>query len=430
MAENLISPTPVQPRSAPMPFAVSTLRKSAPHLDAAKEPAGRNKLWRIDSIYFCSIIGTCLGTGELRKLVARATGERTDKLSDLEVHERAVCLAGNADGGGRLLHKALDQRHQLAIRRFDRAKTPAEVQASWEDAQRSGDIPGGYWAVLTHRATTRELRARVFGEVHMLSHLVGAANRADIRRLAVLEAENTALVAKIAQQETRLREAITARDQTIRRLSDELAQRIAKQMPDDVPQPQAEAQADGTLRELIASLQRRLTHESARRERAESRLRTAESALDGAQASLRSVSAQQDEMTAELRTLENQLAAGADRKDPWAAAVEATVAARVVLYVGGRAGTVHSIRDLVQQHGGTFLHHDGGVEERMRLLAGDVHRADLVLFPVDCISHDAVNLIKRTCRQAGKRYHALRTSGLTSFITALVRTSGRTSASH
>ena len=55
---------------------------------------------------------------------------------------------------------------------------------------RSGAIPGAYWALMSHRHVTADLRQRAFGDVHMLSHLVGAANRADIRRLAALEQDN------------------------------------------------------------------------------------------------------------------------------------------------------------------------------------------------------------------------------------------------
>jgi len=46
----------------------------------------------------------------------------------------------------------------------------------------------------------------------MLSHLVGAANRADIRRLRQLEAENAQLEAKVARQQKDLRDAAVARD--------------------------------------------------------------------------------------------------------------------------------------------------------------------------------------------------------------------------
>jgi hypothetical protein len=55
----------------------------------------------------------------------------------------------------------------------------------------------------------------VFAEVHMLSHLVGAANRADIRQLRLLEEEKAELEAKVARQQQQLLSAIASRDTTI-----------------------------------------------------------------------------------------------------------------------------------------------------------------------------------------------------------------------
>ena len=72
----------------------------------------------------------------------------------------------------------------------------------------------------------------------------------------------------------------------------------------------------------------------------------------------------------------------------------------------------------------TFLHHDGGIDDRSGLLAAQVARADLVFFPVDCVSHNAV--VVRVSRQIGKPYVALRSSGLTSFAVALGRDVNRT----
>ena len=57
----------------------------------------------------------------------------------------------------------------------------------------------------------------------MLSHLVGAANRADIRRLRELEAEKGALTEKLQRQQQQLREGFTSRDETIRQLNALLA---------------------------------------------------------------------------------------------------------------------------------------------------------------------------------------------------------------
>ena len=79
------------------------------------------------------------------------------------------------------------------------------------------------------------------------------------------------------------------------------------------------------------------------------------------------------------------------------------------------------MRALVEEADAEWLHHDGGQEERKGLLAGLVRRADAVFFPVDCISHDAVTVVKRLCQQAGKPYLPLRSVSLTSFIAGLRR---------
>jgi hypothetical protein len=53
------------------------------------------------------------------------------------------------------------------------------------------------------------------------------------------------------------------------------------------------------------------------------------------------------------------------------------------------------------------------------LLAGLTSSADVVLFPIDCVSHDAALMFKRRCRQAGKRFIPPRSAGATSFLAAL-----------
>jgi hypothetical protein len=91
----------------------------------------------------------------------------------------------------------------------------------------------------------------------------------------------------------------------------------------------------------------------------------------------------------------------------------------VVLYVGGRPNQTASMRAATERLGATFLHHDGGVENHPTLLPGLTSRSDVVLFPVDCISHDAANAVKALCRQAGKRYILLRSASVTSLLAAL-----------
>jgi hypothetical protein len=53
---------------------------------------------------------------------------------------------------------------------------------------------------------------------HRYRPTVGAANRADVRRLRQLEEQNSSLIEKLGRQQRQLREGFTSRDKAIRRL--------------------------------------------------------------------------------------------------------------------------------------------------------------------------------------------------------------------
>jgi len=78
-------------------------------------------------------------------------------------------------------------------------------------------------AALTHLATTQDIITRIFAGAHMLSHVVGTANRADIRRLQQLEADNAATSARGSASKRQLHEGFVERDRTIRELNELLS---------------------------------------------------------------------------------------------------------------------------------------------------------------------------------------------------------------
>ena len=216
---------PFGPGSAPgaLPIALPRL-DNLPRL--RDEPdARRKRLWELSPTLHCSIIGTCLAQGELREIlrrIARSEGLDVAGLSDHDLHSLGVRLAERRDGPGKLLHKALDRRHAAAIKAFAAAKDESALEAQWQAALASGAIPGGYWALLTHPCCSKRLVIRAFGEVHMLSHLVGSSNRADIARLRALEEDNAQLQAELSSQRRGWRHALAERDARVRRLEEQL----------------------------------------------------------------------------------------------------------------------------------------------------------------------------------------------------------------
>jgi len=49
-------------------------------------------------------------------------------------------------------------------------------------------------------------------------------------------------------------------------------------------------------------------------------------------------------------------------------------------------------------------------------------KADLVICPIDCISHNAIDCVKRKCQKLNKRFIPLRRSSLSALARALEQT--------
>jgi hypothetical protein len=252
---------------------MSDLLLSGPKAGTAAATRVRRKIWEFDANLHCSIIGTCLTNAELRQVIVKLGQADAATATELDLHASGVALAGKRHDGAKLLNKALDRRHCAAINRFARAKSAGEVRALWHEAMQSGEIPGAYWAALTHPAANDALVREVFSEVHMLSHLVGAANRADIRRLRRLEAENADLLAKGERQKRQ----IVTREKTIRELSRALEATIEGNRGRAAPGDLAGDEAPWTA--LAADLKCRLDRSNSRAERMARQLAEARSAL-------------------------------------------------------------------------------------------------------------------------------------------------------
>jgi hypothetical protein len=396
-------------------MAPSALQTASNPARLASSPNRRTQISDLHSSLHCSIIGTCLTTAELRKLLLRLKVIGVEAADDHDLHVMGVLLAGKSKVGAKHLQKALDRRHQLALKQFAKAKDAAALSVLWKDALGRGDIPGAYWALITHPAATDQMVKDVFGEVHMLSHLVGAANRADIRRLRQLEEETAALTAKVERQQKQLRDGFTNRDETIRRLNDLLARKVV----DEVVSPLFDsAESTAALKEAFAALDKRLTHATSLGEHLATRLEAVSGALHEAQRALQASQSERDGLRQELASIETRIGVllQDEEKDPQGGL---DLQGLTVLYVGGRANQAPQLKQLVERTRRRFLHHDGGIEHNAALLPGLVSRADVAVFPVDCVSHDAAAAVKRVCRQLGKRYVPLRSSSLTCLLSGL-----------
>ena len=404
---------PLQYRLPPPASLPSTTLPLGRPVSAAPEKSGSQRLrtWDIPTTFHCSIIGTCLTTGELRQILAKAGQEDARTATDHTLHGRGVRLAGQRDQAAKLLNKALDKRHEASIKRIPRQADEAALRGIWRECFDRGDIAGPYWALMSHPATPPALVRDIFGDVHMLSHLVGSASRLDIARLTQLEKDIEQEREKTARQQTRLKAAAEERialQQRIRQLEERAVQAEAlaafaqrTRLEDGNPAQRTETDAvrAGTLARRLAETE----------ERCGSLQRELEQLQDLSHSILRENEALEAAISRGLQAGEGAPPAAQDGP---------------VLYVGGRRNLFDHLRAYAQSRDVDLLLHDGGMEDSTTLLPALVGQAATVLFPVDHISHAAVGLVKRLCREQGKPYLPLRSAGLASFLAAIAGAGG------
>jgi Uncharacterized protein conserved in bacteria (DUF2325) len=386
-------------------------RNDPPPLVRVDAKGRRSKIWDIAPSLHCSIIGTCLSAAELRQFFVKLGDADGKVASDHTLHGLGVRAAGKHDLVGKLLNKALDNRHEAAIRRFAKASNTVHLKALWLEAFEQGGISGAYWAVLTHPATDRPLVEEVFGQVHMLSHMVGSSSRVDIARLRTLEREVGERDDKISRQEGRLSEGSRERAELslkVESLELEVRQReIATR-----------AVAELTTGAVTAStLLQRLDAEKAHSGKLASRVADLEDQVKRANKFAATLNRQNDQLQREVVALEVELKV--DEADQPGTDIAHDLNGLTVLYVGGRPGLIDQLKAIVARRGGALLSHDGGIEENLAALPGLVSRADAAFFPMDCISHSAAGQIKKCCRDGHKPFIPLRTASVASFVAAI-----------
>jgi hypothetical protein len=382
-------------------------------------PARRARLSDLDANIHCSIVGTCLSTAELRKLIGRYVPQLSGKdATDVEIHHTAVNLSTGGGIVAKELNKALDARHALTIKKFRTAPDEKALKTLWQDALAQGDVPGAYWALMTHPESTFLLRSQAFGEVHMLSHLVGAANRADIRRVAALEEDMTRLKEANAALQARLN-AVNAQHAAAQAELAAQARQLQAQR-DSEAAPEALALEMAQLRAQLADREDKLSLHTARRHESEQKLAAQQARYEALQADFHATRDALETARLELGALEHAFeentcdgGAGKTALPP--------LDGKCVLYVGGRPGCADRLCKMVATAGGKLLVHDGGIEDRDGLLATMLPRAQMVVFPIDAISHNAMHVAKQACARRGIACHPIRSASVASFVALMQR---------
>ncbi|MBT3023213.1 MAG: DUF2325 domain-containing protein [Candidatus Thiodiazotropha sp. (ex Lucina aurantia)] len=388
------------------------LEQAKPLQQYASRPAGRrHKLWELEDRLHCPVIGTCLSIDDLKRVVRQSGVVIQARATDFDYHVTLAHAAGEKSRVTKNLQKLLDKRFTRHIRKLSKVRNEEELASHWEQALADDEIPGMFWAVVTHPAISKTLSNRIYGEIHMLSHLSGRSHRKALARIPILEAERDSLEETLKKQRAINEEQLNERDRRINDL-EQLVTRLRQELAiNGVAQTDPDS---ATLKDALDSQQRRndwltMNLAATRRE------------LDEQTNKVTAVNELLNENRELLSTSEKKLAQLMHRlsSDRPPTSTIPNLAGRKVVYIGGRRSLAPHLRSVVEGCHGNFILHDGGVEDSRANLDSKLTGADVVFCPIDCVSHDACLRVKRCCKRNNTMFIPLRSSGITSLLNGL-----------
>jgi hypothetical protein len=352
----------------------------------------RRRLWQLPTQAHELLLALSFTPEWLRREAARTLGHIHKghcvlKGRDVDVLYSVVHDLVTRNAMSEAMHKHLDARHALALRKIASLKDEAALQSAWAQAQ-MGDgldagVPAALWAVLTHP----------------LGEAVQSTVLYDARAWVFAHARRSVGLA-VARRQT------DALAQQARQRADDLQGRLLTQ----------QQQAAEALRQAQAEIMR-LQGELARAKALVLSSRTPELAVHCAKPCAATIG-----LTALHRIPSPGLATPATTAAPERAAMPAPVpapalvqtdaageqpaaplkvAGRRVLCVGGIQHAVSRYRGRIEKLGGRFEHHDGGIEDGIQALDARLGRADVVICQAACINHEAYHRVKRHCERTG-----------------------------
>ncbi|WP_028108898.1 DUF2325 domain-containing protein [Ferrimonas futtsuensis] len=387
---------------------------------------GKRKLWELNSKLLCPVIGTCLTTIEIRKLVEKVADKQAARNSDYWLHTWVV---SNCDDKNRLsmaVQKHLDRKFSAATKRFGQIKDREQLKQAWKEHIDRGAAAEGLWALLTHPLCDIPTQDMAYETIHMLSHQVGAGERADLKRLHALEKEVADLKRNLERSQQKAAQSLANKESQMINQQREITLLKAENHKLQQQLQQATTKPGDNLEQVIQL----------------------KSELTSAQASAQALARQKDAWQQKLEQTEAQvitLTQQLTRKQEETIALEGMVSQSLspcggcgpekggctdctkvpdlkgqkILVVGGLHRMVDQYKALVERCQGDFSHHDGGVEDSRKRLDALLWSADAVICATDCISHDAYYRLKKFCKQQGKRHLFVPSSSLSTIAKAL-----------
>ncbi|MFP4573406.1 MAG: DUF2325 domain-containing protein [Desulfobacterales bacterium] len=366
----------------------------------------RLKIWEIDMCFRCPIVGGCLTTAEQKSLLKKAGFCIKDK-SLYDIHEILVTCCESDNKLSRKLDNLLSRKFNKNAGRLLELDH-ASFMTYWNKCLSDGDFYEALWAASCRPDLKEASRRKIFGDVHMAMHRSPEQWKKAGKKIAALE--KSEIYARNSRKEL-IKEINTLKKQTkvLEAENHELKVRLtsAAKMNEDMSQRLALAEKENNIPDLegqIAQLQKQADELSSTISR-QNRL------IDKLTKENLSTAQKCEQLTGANKELQNYAGSlinyirQAEVCDESCPAFD--LCKRRVLIVGGKTRMEALYRRLVESCGGFLEYHDGNVKGGSRQLENSLKRADIILCPVNCNSHNACSLVKNLAKRHRKPVHMM-----------------------
>lgn len=386
---------------------IRDLKKDA-GLNFNKESTTRRKLWQLPGSFHCLVVGTCLKLSEAEALCKKCGFSVVGK-SDYELHRFIVGQAGYADSiVARRAHKLLESKYKVDIARLRGRQATSTLLEQWNIMRDSGRIAGALWATVTHPNSNSEVVDKVYGEVHMLSHLAGASTHKQAEALPNAQREIKTLQTKLKNQQSVMNEKIRDGLERIERL-EKLNAELKLKLRDPAALQTELTAINERAHEIVKSALRDTN----------GKLREIRVKLNNVEAECEKRNEDNIQLTQDNEELERLIENLTQRNAKPGGQCSKSLSGKCLLLLGGKPSQCRHFKAYVEANSGDFLHHDGGIESNISRIDKLISQADAVLCPVEQISHSAMLRAKKVCKSTDKPLVFLPKSSLTAFVSGI-----------
>jgi hypothetical protein len=380
----------------------------------------RKSLWEIDDAYHCSIAGTCLTMSEQKKILAK---ERIlyKHLRAFDIHSIVLSKTREENRISRRVNNLLNRKYRKEILELSDCDEESFLSI-WDEKLKIGEVSGLYWAALSCSDYTDKTLKRLFGDVHMLSHINGGEVGESLQEVVRIRGENERLHGILKEEKEarrQMKKNISALEKRFAEMEMKYNNIIVenKTLAEETSKI-CSGRRIGELQDENTALKNRLNKGEVELKAYAGLVKSLKNEKEKMLLTLLNLEETNDNLKNEIDDFVKQFSEIFQRCGEECPSFN--LCAKRILIVGGITKLESLYRGLVEEKGGVFDYHDGYMHGGKGVLVEKVKRSDVVLCPVDVNSHEACLHVKKVCKKLQRPYQMLSNSSLTGITRALV----------